>query len=113
MSKKILTLVLPRSRGWCLCSQRACPGYVSQRCRGDHPEPLPECHCPGEIAPFSLMSYKDARPWAKAIREDVLTKKMLPWFADPKYGHFADDRSLSKQEIERRRGRMAARKKAT
>jgi hypothetical protein len=59
-----------------------------------------ECHRPGEIAPFSLLTYKDARPWAKAIREDVATKKMPPWFADPKYGHFADDRSLSKQELD-------------
>jgi mono/diheme cytochrome c family protein len=59
-----------------------------------------ECHRPGEIAPFSLLSYKDARPWAKAIKADVVTKKMPPWFADPQYGHFADDRSLSKQEID-------------
>lgn len=59
-----------------------------------------ECHRAGEIAPFALMSYKDARPWAKAIKEDILTKKMPPWFADPQYGHFADDRSLSKQEID-------------
>src|SRR5882672_697698 len=59
-----------------------------------------ECHRPGEVAPFSLLSYNDARPWAKAIKSDVVTKKMPPWFADPQYGHFADDRSLSKQEIE-------------
>lgn len=59
-----------------------------------------ECHRPGEIAPFSLLSYKDARPWAKAIREDVLTKKMPPWFADPQYGHFSNDRSLSKLEMD-------------
>jgi len=59
-----------------------------------------ECHRAGEIAPFTLMSYKDARPWAKAIKEDVVTKKMPPWFADPQYGHFADDRSLSKDEID-------------
>ncbi|HYL76990.1 MAG TPA: cytochrome c [Bryobacteraceae bacterium] len=59
-----------------------------------------ECHRPGEIAPFSLLSYKDARPWAKAIKEDVLTRKMPPWFADPQYGHFVNDRSLSKQEID-------------
>ena len=58
-----------------------------------------ECHRPGEIAPFSLLSYKDARPWAKAIRGDVLTKKMPPWFADPKYGHFMNDRSLSPDEL--------------
>ena len=59
-----------------------------------------ECHRPGEIAPFALLSYQDARPWAKAIREDVLTKKMPPWFADPAVGHFTNDRSLSKQEID-------------
>ncbi len=58
-----------------------------------------ECHRPGEIAPFSLLSYKDARPWAKAIRSDVLTKKMPPWFADPKYGHWMNDRSLSADEV--------------
>ena len=58
-----------------------------------------ECHRPGEIAPFSLLSYKDARPWAKAIRADVLTKKMPPWFADPHYGHFSNDRSLSPDEV--------------
>ena len=50
------------------------------------------------------MSYKDARPWAKAIQEDILTKKMPPWFADPQFGHFSDDRSLSKQEIDTHRG---------
>ena len=59
-----------------------------------------ECHRAGEIAPFSLMTYKDARPWAKAIKQDVVTKKMPPWFADPQFGHFSDDRSLSKEQIE-------------
>ncbi len=59
-----------------------------------------ECHRPGEIAPFSMLSYKDVRPWAKAIKSDVLAKKMPPWFADPKYGHFANDRSLTKQELD-------------
>jgi len=59
-----------------------------------------ECHRAGEIAPFALMSYQDARPWAKAIKEDILTKKMPPWFADPQYGHFSNDRSLSKQEMD-------------
>ena len=58
-----------------------------------------ECHRPGQIAPMSLLSYADARPWAKSIREAVLTHKMPPWLADPKYGHFANDRSLSQAEI--------------
>src|SRR5579884_1968505 len=59
-----------------------------------------ECHRKGEIAPFSLMTYNDARPWAKAIKSSVLSKKMPPWFADPQYGHFSNDRSLSQQEID-------------
>jgi Copper type II ascorbate-dependent monooxygenase, C-terminal domain len=58
-----------------------------------------ECHRPGEIAPFSLLSYSDARPWAKAIRADLLTKKMPPWFADPQVGHFSNDRSLTAEEV--------------
>jgi hypothetical protein len=58
-----------------------------------------ECHRPGEIAPFSLLTYEQTRPWAKAIRADVLGKKMPPWFADPHYGHFSNDRSLSKEEV--------------
>ena len=49
-----------------------------------------ECHRPGEIAPFSLLNYTDARPWAKSIKAAVVTEKMPPWFADPKYGHFAN-----------------------
>jgi hypothetical protein len=56
------------------------------------------CHRPGEIAPMSLMTYKEARPWAKAIKEAVLTKKMPPWFADPKVNHFANDRSMSETD---------------
>jgi len=58
------------------------------------------CHRPGEVAPMSFLTYKDARPWAKAIREAVLTRKMPPWFADPHYGKFANDRSLSKSEMD-------------
>src|ERR1700676_5074377 len=58
------------------------------------------CHRPGQVAPISLLTYKDARPWAKAIKAAVTTRKMPPWFADPKYGHFANDRSLKQSEIE-------------
>jgi mono/diheme cytochrome c family protein len=57
------------------------------------------CHRPGEAAPFSLLTYQQARPWAKAIKEAVVLKKMPPWYADPRYGKFANDRSLSQAEI--------------
>jgi hypothetical protein len=55
------------------------------------------CHRPGEIAPMSLLTYKDSRPWAKAIKTAVATKKMPPWFSD--YGHFANDRTLSAADV--------------
>src|SRR5262249_22845304 len=58
-----------------------------------------ECHRPGEAAPFSLLTYKDARPWAKAMKGAVLSKKMPPWFADPAVGHFANDRRLAPEEV--------------
>ena len=57
------------------------------------------CHRAGEAAPMSLRTYKEVRPMAAAIKEAVLLKKMPPWFADPKYGHFANDRTMSEQDV--------------
>jgi hypothetical protein len=57
------------------------------------------CHRPGEIAPASFLSYETTRPWAKSIKTAVLTRKMPPWFADPHYGKFANDRSLAEPDI--------------
>src|SRR5258708_9247536 len=59
-----------------------------------------ECHRPGEVAPMSFLTFKDARGWAKAIKTAVLTKQMPPWFADPHYGKFSNDRSLTQSEID-------------
>ncbi len=58
-----------------------------------------ECHRAGEIGPMPLGSYAQVRPWAKAIKEAVLARKMPPWFADPHYGKFANDLSLNAKEI--------------
>jgi hypothetical protein len=51
---------------------------------------------------MSFLSYQETRPWAKAMKAAVLTKKMPPWFADPNYGHFSEEslRKLSPSEIE-------------
>jgi mono/diheme cytochrome c family protein len=57
------------------------------------------CHRPGEIGPMPLLTYENARPWAKAIKAAVLSQKMPPWFADPRYGHFQNDRRLSNDDI--------------
>jgi mono/diheme cytochrome c family protein len=59
-----------------------------------------ECHRPGESAPFSVLSYKEARPWAKSIREKVVSGAMPPWHADPHVGQWANDRRLKKHEID-------------
>jgi mono/diheme cytochrome c family protein len=59
-----------------------------------------ECHRPGAMAPMSLMTYEDARPWAKAIKHKVTRREMPPWGADPKVGTFANDPSLTQAEID-------------
>jgi hypothetical protein len=56
------------------------------------------CHRPGEIAPMSLLTYKDARPWAKSIGNQVSRGTMPPWHADPAHGEFLNDRRLSAAE---------------
>lgn len=58
------------------------------------------CHRPGEVAPMSLLTYKEARPWAKAIREKVVSKEMPPWHADPRHGEWLNDRRLSQEAID-------------
>jgi hypothetical protein len=58
------------------------------------------CHRPGEVAPMSLLSYRDVRPWAGAIKQKVSTREMPPWDADPHYGTFRNDLSLSEREID-------------
>src|SRR5881296_3470021 len=58
------------------------------------------CHRPGSIAPMSLLTYEDARPWAKSMKLKVESRQMPPWFADPQFGTFANDRSLKQQEID-------------
>jgi mono/diheme cytochrome c family protein len=58
-----------------------------------------QCHRPGEVAPMSFTSYNEVRPWAKAIKAAVVSKKMPPWFADPHFGKFSNDRALSQDEM--------------
>ncbi len=54
-----------------------------------------ECHRPNDIAPFSVLTYREVLPWAAFIREKVRKREMPPWHADPRYGKFLNDRSLS------------------
>ena len=57
-----------------------------------------ECHRPGEAGPMAFRTYAQTRPWAAAIREAVLSRKMPPWFAAG--GEFSNDRRLTQAEID-------------
>jgi hypothetical protein len=59
-----------------------------------------ECHRPGEAGPFSMLTYRETRPWAAAMKEAVKTRKMPPWFADPHYGTFSNGHGLNEAEID-------------
>ena len=58
------------------------------------------CHRPGEIAPMSLLTYQEARPWARGIKAKVTAREMPPWFADPRYGKFKNARGLTQAQID-------------
>src|SRR5262245_48167230 len=58
------------------------------------------CHQPDSMAPMSLLDYKAVRPYARAIRSAVESRKMPPWFADPAFSHFANEMRLTDREIQ-------------
>jgi peroxiredoxin len=57
-----------------------------------------ECHRPGEIGPFALLSYEDAKKRSRRVREAIIEERMPPWHADPRHGKFANDRRLTQDE---------------
>jgi len=61
-----------------------------------------QCHRPGQVAPMSLLTYEDARPWARSIRTRVTKREMPPWNLDPTVGikEILDDPSLSDREVQ-------------
>jgi len=60
-----------------------------------------ECHRPGEVAPMSLLNYKEIRPWAAAIKERVITRAMPPWLTDPLYKAYVGLR-FTKEPVNKR-----------
>src|ERR1700691_1027225 len=94
-NRKLYESALPLSFFACSASaeitySRDVAPILYQKCTG--------CHHPNDLAPMSLIDYKSVRPWAKAIREAVLLKRMPPWFADSPSGHFSNDPSLTESE---------------
>jgi mono/diheme cytochrome c family protein len=58
-----------------------------------------QCHQPDDITPFSVLTYKDVRPWAKSIKEKVVMREMPPWHADPHVGKFENEARLGEADI--------------
>src|SRR3954469_22670119 len=59
-----------------------------------------ECHRPTMFAPMSLMTYEEARPWARSIKQRVVSRAMPPWGADAEHGTFKNDPRLTQNEID-------------
>jgi len=64
-------------------------------------EKCQDCHRAGTVAPMSLVTFEETRPWARSIKERVLSANMPPWHIDKTYGvrHFSNDMSLTDAEI--------------
>ena len=65
-------------------------------------EKCESCHRTGEMAPMSLVTYEQVRPWAKSIKQRVASRQMPPWHLDPNVGvqKFANDMSLTQKQID-------------
>jgi hypothetical protein len=96
-------------RGWLCAGFVAVPALLAAQTRAVtfHEDVAPvlqkrcqTCHRPGEAAPFSMLTYKDARPWAASMKKAVVNRQMPPWHAEPGVGHFGNDRRLTQQEID-------------
>src|SRR5438132_8000454 len=96
MTSTSVRLVLSMSFAGCLC---AAPPTFSRDVAPILYQHCVSCHHPNDIAPMSLITYKEVKPWAASIKESVLTRKMPPWKADPHFGKWSNDPSLSDAEI--------------
>ena len=59
-----------------------------------------DCHHANTAAPFPLLTYEDAKNWSRTIKETVVQRRMPPWSADPRYGHFQNDLRMTQEEID-------------
>src|SRR5271169_1569926 len=83
-------------------TQAAAPVTFSKDVAPILQEKCQECHHAGSMAPMSLVTYEETRPWAKSIRQRVVTRQMPPWHIDPTVGvnKFKNDMSLSQAQID-------------
>jgi hypothetical protein len=96
----ILALALASTSGTTTTAQTPAPPTFTKDVLPILQKNCQSCHRPGQIAPFSLLTYESTRPWARSIKTKVATRQMPPWFADPAHGRWANDRSLSQTQID-------------
>jgi len=104
LARRPVTLALTEVEG-CLLDRRSERPAREGVTYAEHVAPIlarrcQPCHRPGEAAPFPLLTYDDAVRRSRMIREVVMERRMPPWHADRRYGEFANDRSLSAEEID-------------
>jgi len=101
---KLLVLIATAVAGLCIVAFSQDRGALtfSKDVAPIFQEKCQSCHRPDSIAPMSLLTYEQTRPWAKAIRERVITRNMPPWHIDKTVGiqHFVNDRSLTDEQIQ-------------
>ena len=103
LAGKPVEVALTRAEGCAITHRRQSqqrPLNYAEHVAGIVQEKCANCHRPGESAPFSLLSVDDVRDSAEMIRQVVLERRMPPWHADPRYGKFANDRSLSQEQVD-------------
>ena len=88
----LLDRALPAEPGAPLTFTRDVAPILQERCEA--------CHREGQIGGFALQTYEDAARRRRMLREVVVQRRMPPWHADQRFGHFANDRSLSESEID-------------
>lgn len=101
--KEIAVAEMPASG--CLISRAPKPKPTAEVTYFKHIAPLiqkhcQECHRPGQIGPMPFLTYDDVAGWSEMIREVVSDRRMPPWYADPKFGHFKNDRRMPDAELQ-------------
>jgi hypothetical protein len=101
MTRAALSIAIVATIGVTAWGQQPAPATFSKDVAPILQKACQSCHRPGAIAPMSLLTYQDARPWARSIKAKVSAREMPPWYIDRHIGitKFKDDPSLSDAEI--------------
>jgi len=102
MRRAVLSIAIAAALGLASSAQQAAsPVTFSRDVAPILQKACQNCHRPGAIAPMSLLTYQDARPWARSIKAKVTSREMPPWYIDRHVGisKFKDDPSLTDAEI--------------